>query len=92
MRMLRRLFAGLKLRVNEAKSAVDQVTRRKILGFSFWYTKDGTVKRLVAPQALKAMKDRVRLITRRNRGRSIHQVVADLRVYLTGWRLYFQLC
>ena len=36
MRLLRRLFTGLKLRVNESKSAVDLATRRKILGYSFW--------------------------------------------------------
>ncbi len=36
MRLLRRLYAGLRLRVNESKSAVDLATQRKFLGFSFW--------------------------------------------------------
>jgi len=91
MELLRRLFTGLKLRVNEAKSAVDRVTRRKVLGYSFWYAKGSVVKRRVAPKALKVMKDRVRRITARNCGRSIPQVIEELREYLTGWRLYFQL-
>ncbi len=91
MELLRRLFTGLKLRINEAKSAVDRVSRRKVLGYSFWYAKGSVVKLRVAPKALKVMKDRVRLITQRNGGRSIQQVVAELREYLVGWRIYFQL-
>lgn len=91
MLLLRRLFTGLHLRINEAKSAVAPVRYRKVLGYSFWYAKGGTVKLRVAPKALKAMKDRVREITTRNGGRSLKQVVGELREYLTGWRLYFQL-
>lgn len=91
MRLLRKLLAGLRLRVNEAKSAVDRVTRRKVLGYSFWYATGGVVKCRVAPKALSVMKDRVRKITRRSGGRSIPQVVTELREYLTGWKQYFQL-
>lgn len=36
--------------------------------------------------ALVAMKERVRIITRRTRGRSIEQVAKDLRSYLVGWK------
>ena len=64
---------------------------RKILGYSFWYAQGGTVKLRVAGKALETMKDRVRRITRRTRGRSMEQVVADLRNYLPGWRTYFSL-
>jgi group II intron reverse transcriptase/maturase len=91
MNHLRRLFTGLRLRVNEAKSAVDLATRRKILGFSMWIGPGKAVRRRIAPQALKTMKDRVRQITRRNRGRSIDQVMSELRSYLTGWKAYFRL-
>jgi RNA-directed DNA polymerase len=90
MRLLRRLFMGLKLRVNETKSAVDLAVRRKILGYSFWVASGSVVKRRVAKKAIQAMKDRVRLITRRSRGRSIEQVVADLRGYLVGWKEYYR--
>jgi RNA-directed DNA polymerase len=44
MGLLRGLFARLRLRVNEIKSAVDLARNRKILGYSFWYSRDGTVK------------------------------------------------
>jgi hypothetical protein len=36
MGLLRRLYAGLRLRVNEAKSTVDRPQNRKLLGYSFW--------------------------------------------------------
>ncbi len=91
MRHLRKLFTGLKLRVNESKSAVDLATRRKILGYSFWMAPRNAVKRRVAKKAVQAMKDRVRLITKRSRGRSIEQVVLELRSYLVGWKEYYRL-
>jgi len=91
MELLRRLFTRLRLRVNELKSAVDLVRNRKILGYTFWYSTGGTVKLKVAGKALETMKERVRRITRRTRGRSVEQIVADLRDYLPGWRAYFSL-
>ena len=91
MRTLRRLYAKLRLRVNEAKSAVAQPWGRKFLGYSFWVAKGGEVKRGVAPQALEALKERVRSITRRSGGRSMGSVVTELRGYLIGWKEYFRL-
>ncbi len=91
MGTLRRLYARLRLRVNEAKSAVARPQDRKFLGYSFWYAKGGEVRRRVAPKALGAMKERVRGITTRNGGRSIAVVIAELRSYLTGWKAYFRL-
>ncbi|MFO0693077.1 MAG: group II intron reverse transcriptase/maturase [Polyangiales bacterium] len=91
MGLLRRLYANLRLRVNEAKSAVDRPQNRKLLGYSFWSARGGEVKRRVAPKALTAMKDRVREITRRTRSQSIERVAQDLRSYLTGWKSYFRL-
>jgi RNA-directed DNA polymerase len=91
MRLLRKLFTGLKLRVNESKSAIDLAQRRKILGYSFWIAPGKVVKRRVSKKAIKAMQNRVREITKRNRGRSIGQVVAELRSYLVGWKEYYRL-
>jgi RNA-directed DNA polymerase len=90
-RLLRRLFTGLKLQINESKSAIDLAQRRKILGYSFWGAPGNVVKRRVSKKAIQAMKDRVREITKRNRGRSIGQVVAELRSYLVGWKEYYRL-
>jgi RNA-directed DNA polymerase len=91
METLRRLYAGLRLRINETKSAVARPWDRKFLGYSFWVAKGKEVKRRVAPKALEAMKDRVRQITGRSAGRSIDQVISELRGYLLGWKGYFHL-
>jgi hypothetical protein len=89
MALLRRLFAELRLRVNEAKSAVARVGSRKFLGFSFWVAPGRKIQPRVVGKALAAMKERVRRLTRRNCGQSLEQVVADLRPYLLGSRAYF---
>lgn len=91
MQTLRRLYAHLRLQINESKSAVARPQDRKFLGYSFWDAEGGEVKRRVAPKALAAMKARVRQITGRTRGRSLNVVVAELRSYLPGWREYFRL-
>ena len=88
---LKRLFARLRLQVNDAKSAVARAWERKFLGYSFWVAKGRVIRPRVAPAALAEMKARVRLITSRNGGRSMKTVAAELRSYLTGWKLYFQL-
>jgi len=91
LQTLRRLYARLRLRINEAKSAVARPWDRRFLGYSFWCAKGGVVKRRVAPKALVAMKERVRGITARNGGRGMPSVFAELRSYLTGWKAYFRL-
>ena len=91
MALLRRLYGGLRLRINESKSAVARVWARKFLGFSFWMAPGRKVKARVAKKALGVMKERVRRLTRRTCGQSLAQVVADLRPYLLGWKQYFRL-
>jgi len=88
---LRQKYAKLRLRINEDKSAVARVWDRKFLGYSFWVAAGGEVRRRVAPKALEEMKQRVRRITSRNGGRSMHQVTKELGSYLRGWREYFKL-
>jgi group II intron reverse transcriptase/maturase len=90
MQTMRRLVEALRLRVNEAKSAVDRPWNRTFLGYSMWWA-GRTVKLRVAPKALDAMKERARRLTRRNGGRSMEMVIAELRSFLTGWRTYFAL-
>ena len=91
MAHLRKLYGKLKLRINESKSAVAHVTGRTFLGFSMWFGAKGAVKLRVAPQAMNKMKEKVRVITGRNGGRSIQKVVEELGRYLPGWRNYFGL-
>jgi RNA-directed DNA polymerase len=53
------LETRLKLKVNEAKSAVDRPWKRKFLGFSLYYGKNGIGIR-IAPQAIERVKQRIR--------------------------------
>jgi len=85
------LYAKLKLQINPSKSAVARVWDRAFLGYSFWVAAGKQVKRRVAPKALEKMKERVRVITARNGGRSLADVCAELRSYLVGWKSYFRL-
>ena len=91
MALLRRLYAGLKLQINEAKSAVGSALGRKFLGYELWGAKGRQVKCAVAYKALDNFKARIRQLTRRSGGRSISQVVQRLRPYLLGWKAYFGL-
>src|SRR5437868_5365134 len=77
----------LKLKVNEAKSAVARPQERKFLGFSFTYGTES--KRRIAPKALLRCKRRVRELTRRTRGIRLEQMTKELAAYLRGWKSYF---
>jgi RNA-directed DNA polymerase len=79
----------LKLKVNEAKSAVACPEERKFLGFSI--SNDGSERR-IAPKALEKFQMQIREFTRRTRGESLPQIVELLRPYLIGWRSYFGFC
>jgi RNA-directed DNA polymerase len=80
----------LKLKVNRAKSAVARPFERKFLGFSF--TTGATPRRRLARETLVRFKHRVRETTRRTRGKSLAQIIAELARYLNGWRGYFGFC
>ena len=77
----------LKLTVNREKSAATRVTERAYLGHCFGM--DGGIHLSKAAQA--QMKKRVRQITKRNRGRELESVIAELTQYLRGWQHYFKL-
>jgi group II intron reverse transcriptase/maturase len=91
MEALKKDYGKLRLRVNESKSAVARPWDRKFLGYSFYETPEGEVRRRIAPKALVVMKDRIRQMTCRTRGRTLREVVRELREYLPGWRNYFRL-
>ena len=80
----------LKLKVNEAKSAVARPQERKFLGFSF--TAGPDIKRTIAPKSLERFKQRIREITRRAKGVSITTTMDELAAYMRGWRGYFGFC
>ena len=80
------LEGKLRLRVNREKSAVAHVEERKFLGHRL--LRGGELG--VAPKSEERVKDRIRQITRRNRGIEIEEMAGELNSYLTGWIAYFR--
>jgi group II intron reverse transcriptase/maturase len=91
LQALRGCYAKLALKVNESKTAVAPVRGRKFLGYCFWMTPQGEVRRAVADEAMARLRERIRQLTSRTRGRSLGQIAEDLRRYVPGWKAYFQL-
>jgi RNA-directed DNA polymerase len=91
MNYLRKLYGGLKLQINDAKSAVASAFGRKFLGYALWVAKGKEVKCKVADKPLQNFKARIRQLTRRSGGRSMAQVVEKLRPYILGWKAYFKM-
>ena len=79
----------LRLKVNEAKSAVARPEERKFLGFSI--SNDGSERR-IASKALDKFKAQIRDMPRRTRGFSLQQLIKELTPYIVGWRGYFGFC
>jgi len=80
----------LRLRINEGKSAVARPYQRKFLGFSF--TSQKQARRRIAPKAVERFKARIRELTQRRRGRAVTTIIAELNLYLSGWKGYFAFC
>jgi len=80
----------LKLKVNQAKSAVARPWHRKFLGFSF--TGEREPRRRIAPKAITRFEVKIRELTRRTRGISLQQMVMQITTYLRGWLGYFGDC
>lgn len=87
---LRRLFTRLKLRINEAKTAVADSSTRKLLGYTVHKCGGGAGLR-VSTQAMKKFKAEVRARTKRSHSKSIQQFVDHLAPLLRGWGNYFSL-
>lgn len=80
------LEGKLKLRVNQQKSAVAPVGERQFLGHRLG--KGGTLG--IAPKSIARAKDRLRRITRRNRGIALRKMVEEVNGFATGWLTYFR--
>jgi RNA-directed DNA polymerase len=80
------LEGKLKLRVNREKSAAALVRDRKFLGYRL--LPGGTLT--IAPKSLDRARNRIREITRRNRGVSFERMLGELNSFLTGWVTYYR--
>ena len=81
----------LKLKVNRAKSKVDIAYRIKFLGYSYYVSSKGKVSLRLASGVGKRAKDKIRAITKRNRGKSLDSIISEINVAMTGFINYFKL-
>ena len=80
------LEGKLRLRVNREKSAVAPVGERKFLGHRLLLNG----KLGISPKSVKRAKEKIRQITRRNRGVSLVRVIVELNLFLVGWITYYR--
>jgi len=76
----------LRLKVNRQKSAVAPAGERQFLGHRL--NADGTLG--IAPKSIARAKDRLRKLTRRNRGISLDRMISEVNAFTTGWVTYFR--
>jgi len=84
------LTVKLRLKVNQEKSAVSRPWLRKFLGFTY-FQMCGQSKIRIHAKSMKRLKDKVRKLTCRSRGKNLWQVIRDLNQYFRGWWNYFRL-
>jgi len=80
----------LKLKVNRDKSAVDYPTRRKFLGFSFYYYK-GMARIRVHAKPLSRLKAKLKKLTGRSIGFSMEARTDKLNQVIRGWVNYYRM-
>lgn len=83
------LAKRLRLKVNQAKSAVARPWDRKFLGYSVTHHKVPRLK--IAPESVRRLRARLKEIFRRGRGQSLSRLIATLVPILRGWMAYFRL-
>jgi RNA-directed DNA polymerase len=80
----------LRLQVNATKSAVARPWERKFLGYSLTWHREARLK--VAASSVQRLKEKLREIFRRGRGRNVGRLIeGELTPLLRGWMNYFRL-
>jgi hypothetical protein len=85
--LIRYCEGRLKLVVNRAKSRAALLKSCVFLGYRI----DHRGKLVWSEKALHRFQERVREITRRNRGHRVQDVIDELRLYVRGWLNYYKL-
>ena len=80
----------LRLKVNREKSAIGRPWERKYLGFCVTNSRKNPKIR-IHWKSIKRFKERIREITARRRGRSLSQVIGELKGFMSGWWNYYGL-
>jgi group II intron reverse transcriptase/maturase len=83
----------LRLKVNQAKSAVAKPEDRHFLGFRLRREPlDGSVEVLLSKRSSDRMYEKIRTKTPRNWGQSLAACIQGLNSYLRGWMGFFLIC
>ena len=77
----------LKLKVNHSKSGVRHCSEVKFLGYTL--LSEGGIR--IADKSIIRLKEKVREITKRNRGVKFSQIIVELNRVIIGWTNYFRL-
>ena len=80
----------LKIKINRNKINVDLVSRRKFLGFSFYFA-EGGAKIRIHEKSIIRFKDKIREITNKNKGISMDYRLIKLNDMIIGWVNYFKI-
>lgn len=79
----------LQLKVNEEKSRITRPWEMRCLGFRITSMINFTYVQ-IHPKSIERLKKRVRELTKRSSGKSIHQIIYNLNQYLRGWWNYYR--
>lgn len=88
--IIRYLEKSLKLKVNQSKSAVAPVTKRKFLGYSFYFSK-GKVRFRTHEKSFKRLKEKLREATNRNKSMNFQYRIKKVNEIIVGWVNYYRL-
>ena len=86
------LEGRLKLKMNTEKSKVTSIFAQKkfkFLGFCLGRNGSGTYIRVHRKSLAKA-KEKLKLLTKRNRGRNVRRVMQEVKEFIRGWIGYFR--
>ncbi len=86
--LIRFIEEELKLKVNREKSGVRRCDQVKFLGHTI--EKNGKIR--IADQSIKRFKNKIREVTKRNRGVTFTQVIGQLNRIVQGWAVYYRRC
>ena len=86
--LIRYIEERLKLKVNREKSGVRRCDQVKFLG----HTVEQNGKIRIADASIKRLKMKIREVTKRNRGMTFTQVIAETNRVIQGWAMYYRRC
>ena len=83
----------LRLKLNEAKSAVAQTKDRHFVGFSLRYKQAQRKTEIkLSKRSKERLRDRLIELTPRNWGNSLERCINSINQYIKGWLGYFGIC